>query len=55
MSYTVNTAFDKFMKEVVNLDPTIVSEARSSRDNLLENIKEFVLPLSKRKGPGTFF
>lgn len=41
MSYTVNTAFDKFMKEVVDLDPTIVSEARSSRDNLLENIKEF--------------
>lgn len=41
MSYTVNTAFDKFIKEVVNLDPTIVSEARSSRDNLLENIKEF--------------
>ena len=29
------------MKDIVNLDPDIVSAARASRDNLLENIAEF--------------
>ena len=41
MAITVNNAFAEFMKEVVNLDSDVVSEARSSRDNLLENIAEF--------------
>ena len=30
------------MKEHVNLDPNIVSAARKSRDNLLDNISEFM-------------
>ena len=29
------------MKDIVNLDPDVVSKARESRDNLLENIAEF--------------
>ena len=41
MAATVNTAFDQFMREVVNLEPAIVSAARASRDNLLKNIAEF--------------
>ena len=41
MAITVNNAFAEFMKGVVNLDSDVVSEARSSRDNLLENIAEF--------------
>lgn len=41
MATTVNTAFSEFMKEHVNLDPDIVSAARKSRDNLLDNIGEF--------------
>lgn len=41
MATTVNNAFDEFMKEIVNLDPDVVSKARDSRDNLLENIAEF--------------
>lgn len=41
MAITVNSAFDEFMRDVVNLDPDVVSEARGSRDNLLENIQEF--------------
>ena len=41
MATTVNTAFDEFMKDIVNLDPDVVSKARESRDNLLENIAEF--------------
>lgn len=38
MATTVNNAFKEFMKNVVNLDSEVVSEARRSRDNLLENI-----------------
>lgn len=41
MATTVNSAFSEFMKDIVNLDPDIVSAARASRDNLLENIAEF--------------
>ena len=41
MATTVNNAFDEFMKDIVNLDPDVVSNARESRDNLLENIAEF--------------
>ena len=41
MATTVNNAFDEFMKDIVNLDPDVVSKARDSRDNLLENIAEF--------------
>ena len=41
MVTTVNKAFDEFMKDIVNLDPDVVSKARESRDNLLENIAEF--------------
>lgn len=41
MASTVNTAFQEFMRDIVNLDPNIVSAARKSRDNLLENIEEF--------------
>ena len=41
MAYTVNSAFNEFMKEKVNLDPDVVDKARKSRDNLLDNIEEF--------------
>ena len=41
MATTVNNAFDEFMKDIVNLDTDVVSKARESRDNLLENIAEF--------------
>lgn len=41
MATTVNNAFDEFMRDIVNLDPDIVSAARISRDNLLDNIAEF--------------
>ena len=38
MIRTVNSAFDKFMIDIVNLDKDIVSKARSSLQNLLEKI-----------------
>ena len=41
MATTVNNAFDEFMKDIVNLDSDVVSKARESRDDLLENIAEF--------------
>ena len=41
MALTVNSAFSEFMKDIVNLDPNVVSAARTSRDNLLDNIAEF--------------
>lgn len=41
MATTVNNAFSEFMRDTVNLDPDVVSKARSSRDNLLDNIAEF--------------
>ncbi len=41
MIKTVNVAFDKFMKDVVNLDKEVVSNARSSMNNLLDNIRDF--------------
>ena len=40
MAITVNTAFSEFMRDSVNLDPEVVSAARTSRDNLLANIEE---------------
>ena len=41
MATTVNNAFSEFMKNTINLDSDIVSAARISRDNLLNNISEF--------------
>lgn len=41
MATTVNNAFDDFMRDIVNLNPDIVSAARASRDDLLDNIAEF--------------
>jgi len=41
MAKSVNDAFKQFMDEVVNLDPDVVEDAKASRDNLVENIKEF--------------
>lgn len=41
MSTTVDSAFNEFMHDIVNLNPDIVSEAMISRDALLENISEF--------------
>lgn len=41
MATTVSSAFAKFMRDTVNLDPIVVSAARLSRDNLLDNIAEF--------------
>lgn len=41
MAKTVNNAFAEFMENIVNLDPDVVSAARKSRDNLLDNIAEF--------------
>lgn len=41
MAKTVNGAFDEFRQNYVDLDPKKVASARCSRDNLLENIKEF--------------
>lgn len=41
MATNVNSAFNEFMQDVVNLDPDITTEARKSRDNLLLNISEF--------------
>lgn len=41
MAKTVNGAFDEFRRDYVDLDSDVVAAARASRDNLLENIKEF--------------
>lgn len=41
MATTVNKSFAEFMKDIVNIDSTKTKTARSSRDNLLENIKSF--------------
>ena len=41
MAKTVNGAFAEFRKYHVDLDADIVKAARESRDNLLDNIKEF--------------
>lgn len=41
MANTVNAAFSEFMSNKVNLDADVVSNARKSRDNLLDNIAEF--------------
>ena len=40
MATTVNNAFSEFMKEKVNLDQVKTKTARSSRDNLIDNILE---------------
>lgn len=41
MATTVISSFNEFLKNSVNLDPKVVSEARKSRDNLLNNISTF--------------
>lgn len=41
MATTVNNAFGEFLKNTVNLDSDVTSKARRSRDNLIENIKNF--------------
>ena len=40
MATTVNNAFSKFMKDIVNLDSTQTEKARKSRDNLKNNIHD---------------
>lgn len=39
MPYTVNACFEKFRKEVVDLDPDITTKAKTSRDYLISIIK----------------
>ena len=41
MATTVNNAFADFIKNTVNLDPNKTLTARASRDNLINNIKNF--------------
>lgn len=41
MATSVDNAFKEFLKDIVNLDLDVASKARSSRDNLIENIKDF--------------
>lgn len=41
MATTVNIAFSEFLKDTVNLEPSVTKNARGSRDNLLSNIAEF--------------
>ncbi len=41
MAISVDSAFNEFMRDYVNLDPSIVQSARNSRDNLLDRIKAF--------------
>lgn len=41
MASSVNSAFDEFLKNTIRLDPDKTSIARSSRDNLISNIKSF--------------
>lgn len=41
LATTVNNAFDEFMKITINLDPNDTKTARTSRDNLIENINTF--------------
>ena len=41
MANTVNTAFDSFMKNTVNLDSAVTKSARSSRDWLVTQIRSF--------------
>lgn len=41
MATTVSSAFEEFMRDIVNLDPDVTKSARDSRDNLLSNISEF--------------
>lgn len=38
MPYSVNVCFEKFRKEVVDLDPEQTKTARASRDFILSNI-----------------
>lgn len=47
MIRTVNSAFDKFMKDVVNLDKDSVANARNSMKNLLDNIQDFIYKLRR--------
>ncbi|MCA0754882.1 nucleotidyltransferase [Paenibacillus sp. N4] len=43
MALTVNTAFSEFMRDTVNLDSRVTSNARSSRDWLIGQINNFGL------------
>ena len=38
MPYSVNSCFEKFRREVVDLEPEQVKTARASRDFVLDNI-----------------
>ncbi len=40
MARTVNSAFEQFLRETVNLDPTEVEKARASRDFLVDQLKQ---------------
>lgn len=42
MASTVNTAFEKFLGNTVQLDPNKTSIARSSRDKLISNLNDFL-------------
>jgi hypothetical protein len=39
MPYTVSGAFDRFRKDVIDLNPNVTNSARSSRDYLFEQLK----------------
>lgn len=41
MAKNVFDAFNEFMRDKIDLDPDVVSDARKSRDNLIENINDF--------------
>lgn len=41
MAITVNEAFREFLSDFVNLDPSDTKTARSSRDNLIDNLNGF--------------
>lgn len=41
MATTIDSAFEEFMKNTVNLDPEKTTTARKSRDNLIDNINGF--------------
>ena len=49
MATTVNGAFSEFMRETVNLDQEKTKTARSSRDNLIDNIKDLVVKMISSK------
>ena len=42
MAYTVNSSFEDFMRDSVNLDPDRTTTARTSRDWLVQKIEDLV-------------